>query len=796
MRTIYNVGTASVAPGGTTVTGVDTFWVGKVFEGDLFTDPAQGLFARVTADATVNTSLSINPWPGLAVTSDPYEILLQADSVRMSERMRKYVELAGAVANTGIGIDAFGDFADRAGYDSQIADFTYLSLDGDGGSLTEAVIFIKASSDPGDWADPILFQGQTGAPGVSAGLPYTFDSTITDADPGLGLFRGNHATPASITKIWIDNTTVDGALIGPVIDQWDDLGTADLRGILMIRSKLNYAILWVFSVTGSVINKTGYRELTVAAIATTGAIANGTDCDVSFTAVGQQGEGLQIDASGSLAGRDAYDAEGEGFVYLATDTGELYVRETVTAGVWSTAVDLTAAPSNITTTGGVGNGTAGPYPLDADPTGGSIISVSAGGVAQYDYSIVANSITFGLAIETGVPWQVKTVNTLSIGEPSDDTVDANKIDGTDAAAIRTKIGAGTGDTTGAASSVDGDLAFFSGVSGKVLKTAVLGLTEEQKGRARGIIGADVLGGFRNKLINPRFDITQRGLSFTSPGFTADRWNLTTWGTGGSGTVAVVKHPSNGNAYLTGRRNVLTWDRTAGTTVSRLQQKIEGVNTLAGKTVTALVLCYTTGGTHDLSIRIDQDFGTGGSPSAYAQGVAQTQSIVGGTPQLLKFVFPVPSIAGKTLGTNVNDYLLFIMDSPVSGAFGIRILDVALVDGDTTGETDPFSPRHIEQDEALCQRYYYRIPATSSYPRIIGYGATGGLIGASFPHPTKMRAEPAPNKMGTWQIGNCNQPTVICSGSDGFLLYVTTTTLGSVDCYGNSSDDYLEFNAEL
>ena len=104
MTTIYAVGTASVANGGTTVTGVGTSWAGKIFEGDLFTDPAQGLFARVTADAVSNTALSIKPWPGVAVTADPYEILFQADSIRSSERSRQLLEQLTAIEANGRGL--------------------------------------------------------------------------------------------------------------------------------------------------------------------------------------------------------------------------------------------------------------------------------------------------------------------------------------------------------------------------------------------------------------------------------------------------------------------------------------------------------------------------------------------------------------------------------------------------------------------------------------------------------------------------------------------------------------------
>ena len=62
--------------------------------------------------------------------------------------------------------------------------------------------------------------------------------------------------------------------------------------------------------------------------------------------VGPQGEGLQIDASGTLAGRDAYNSELEGFTYLDTTAGLLYIRETATPGVWSAGIDFGGADGN------------------------------------------------------------------------------------------------------------------------------------------------------------------------------------------------------------------------------------------------------------------------------------------------------------------------------------------------------------------------------------------------------------------------------------------------------------------
>lgn len=163
--TFYDTGTVSVANGGTTVTGVGTGWAGKIYAGDLFTDPAQGLVARVTADATSDTALSINPWPGTALAADAYEVLITPDTTRVQERTRQVLEALQKVTHTGIGIDAFGTFAERDAHDDEVAGFTYLSVDGDGDTLTTPVVYIKETASSADWSDAIDISGPAGATG-------------------------------------------------------------------------------------------------------------------------------------------------------------------------------------------------------------------------------------------------------------------------------------------------------------------------------------------------------------------------------------------------------------------------------------------------------------------------------------------------------------------------------------------------------------------------------------------------------------------------------------------------------
>lgn len=221
MTTSISAGTVTVANGGTTVTGTDTFWIGKVFEGDLFTDPAQGIFARVTADATSNTALSINAWPGTALVDAAYEVILQSDSIRMSERTRQLLEALSLVEPN---YDAqVADLPARGAYDDELGPsggdrgFAVLvSNVGDG----RAAIYSKLSNDSGDWSAPAYVTGPVGPEfDVTAGPTSTLapdqPATVTPVPfPGgvrldFAIPRGPTGDINGVTPFWITRLGAD-----------------------------------------------------------------------------------------------------------------------------------------------------------------------------------------------------------------------------------------------------------------------------------------------------------------------------------------------------------------------------------------------------------------------------------------------------------------------------------------------------------------------------------------------------------------------------------------------------------
>jgi hypothetical protein len=244
---------------------------------------------------------------------------------------------------------------------------------------------------------------------------------------------------------------------------------------------------------------------------------------------------------------------------------------------------------------------------------------------------------------------------------------------------------------------------------------------------------------RNRIINGNFDIWQRGTSFTlTSGFaySADRW----YAGAASGTVTrqtftlgQTEVPNNPTYYA---RYVIS----SNSQNYEWLQKIEGVSTFAGQNATISFYARQTTGTVTFSGRIVQDFGTGGSPSSVVVTSFGNPSL---TTSWQKFTFTVavPSISGKTLGTNNNDSLWLSLQ--VSNT-GTGTIDFAQFQMEVGSVATPFEQELISQTLAKCQRYLYRLtPTTSSTNPFFATASmyNGTSIFASGQFPQQMRAAP-------------------------------------------------------
>lgn len=300
------------------------------------------------------------------------------------------------------------------------------------------------------------------------------------------------------------------------------------------------------------------------------------------------------------------------------------------------------------------------------------------------------------------------------------------------------------------SAVDADLQAFK-VSGVLRYDIRQVLAALEAGRARGAIGADLLGGFRNKLINPDFLIAQRGNNQdnTQNGIVSvDRWSNER-STGCVRTTSLQDF-TLGFAGVSGTprrylRTVITNNGGANDKVVLSRQRIEGARTLSGKKAT-LTFWARADAPRSMSIDLQQAISTDGSTDVIAIGATKFNL----TTDFQKFtkVIDIPSLSGKTI-TATNDNLTVAFWFSAGSTYNDRtaslglqtgtfdLAHVSLVEGDASQEDDPFSERHYQQEFALCSRYYQQIEHQGTT-----YASGAGFsYQHSIQYPVPMRASP-------------------------------------------------------
>lgn len=315
------------------------------------------------------------------------------------------------------------------------------------------------------------------------------------------------------------------------------------------------------------------------------------------------------------------------------------------------------------------------------------------------------------------------------------------------------------------------------------------LDKAQQGQARANIGADVLGGLRNKIINGDFDIWQRGTELASgSGYLADQWLLSY-----DHNVASRYRQLFPLGQTDVPGNPTAFHRVGATAVANanastiLLQRMEGVRTLSGKKATVTFYAKADKA-KNISIELFQGFGTGGSPSPFVSGIGLQKFALTTSWQKFQKVVDVPTIAGKTLGTNNDDALALFIWLDAGSNFNARtdsigqltatvdIAHVSVVEGDASAEADPFSPRHIGQEMTLCERYC-RIETMRA---LVSAAAAGNYASLSIPI-RGMRALPAVTTLGTDALinsGSLTNSVVTANGGSYLQVFGQAVAAGS------------------
>ncbi|CAB5223827.1 Carbohydrate-binding, CenC-like [uncultured Caudovirales phage] len=319
---------------------------------------------------------------------------------------------------------------------------------------------------------------------------------------------------------------------------------------------------------------------------------------------------------------------------------------------------------------------------------------------------------------------------------------------------------------------------------------------------------------KNKIINGKFDVWQRGTSFTpiaNQVYSADRWFTNRNGTGATVTVSQQTF-TPGTAPVAGYEGQYFFrfaQSVAGTgcTFNGIAQRIEDVRTLAGQAVT-LSFWAKADASRSVDITLQQAFGSGGSGGV---GVTNTVTF---TTSWVRYTISATlgNLTGKTIGT--GSYLEVFFDLPKNVTQTIDLWGVQLEAG-STATAFQTATGTIQGELAACQRYYFRKSASNAASLMYfgtGYAYATNAGDIQITLPVQMRVTPTAidfSALGDfkWEgTTSANTPSAI--GFDGnqnnpYAVSVNVTktagftTWQAINFMANGTTNaYLGFSAEL
>jgi hypothetical protein len=327
---------------------------------------------------------------------------------------------------------------------------------------------------------------------------------------------------------------------------------------------------------------------------------------------------------------------------------------------------------------------------------------------------------------------------------------------------------------------------------------------------------------KSKIINGDFYVNQRNFtSVTAAAYGFDRWRYE-FSTGTNTYSAQTFTP--GTAPVAGYEGknfaqMAITGQSATSAYNILGQRIEDVRTFAGQTVTFSFWAKASSGTPSIGLEITQVFGSGGSPSAFVS--TPLGSITTSTSWVrYSKTIAVPSISGKTIGTDANSSFIeanFWLSAGSdhntrASSIGInnstfQIWGVQLELG-TTATTFTTATGTIQGELAACQRYYWRDTAGNIYSGFgVGTMYSTTACFATFPFPVTMRVAPslsystleilAGTGVGAVTGVNSNRSTTK-TGSQEIYAGSAFATIGHAGVVraSNSLNAYMEWSAEL
>lgn len=132
---------------------------------------------------------------------------------------------------------------------------------------------------------------------------FVFDSATTDADPGVGKYRLNHATISSVTVMYVSLTELAGGDVTAWLSGWDSSTNTANRGEVSLIDADNAGAWAKFIVSGASVSATGYLKIAVTHVSSHGTFVASNEFGVGFTRTGNKG--TDGDGAGDVVGPES-----------------------------------------------------------------------------------------------------------------------------------------------------------------------------------------------------------------------------------------------------------------------------------------------------------------------------------------------------------------------------------------------------------------------------------------------------------------------------------------------------------
>ena len=308
---------------------------------------------------------------------------------------------------------------------------------------------------------------------------------------------------------------------------------------------------------------------------------------------------------------------------------------------------------------------------------------------------------------------------------------------------------------------------------------------------------------KNKIINGDFSINQRAFSSVTANltFTFDRWKTDISGT----TTCTPQSFTPGAAPVAGYEGanylqIVTSGHT-GTNGAGVYHRIEDVRTLAGQTATVSFWAKASSGTPSILVNLGQLFGSGGSSTVVVSpSTPSTATAITTSWARYSFVFNVPSLSGKTIGTsNSLQVEIGVSDGGFLGlvpSLGVQNNTFSIwgVQIELGSIATPFTTATgtLQGELAACQRYFQRIGNNAGAYYMYTCAAVEGVstLWGAVPLPVTMRVVPS---MSATSSGNTFTFLGYGNVAASFIYLDTAQSSQSSICMGSNTISGLTAN---